>query len=200
MLNLTYYYDQNSSRLEVSGLPDLSLDGNNQSIGIISSWKLNITGSIELEGKKEHLLDLMRTLYPYSQSYLLGARPTIGNSTSPVQIEHTDTGHKLTLRSSRIEYKPLVIYLDDAELVDLTTCLDKFKRDSRVKFDIKDFSYEHSTTDIFRKYELNPSKLLPSMLGITSLILISALFMFVPEKDTDLRIIEDNKFENIEKS
>ena len=74
MINLSYRFDQNSSSLELAGMPDVSNGDSEDTIGILSSWTLKIIGSPILEGEKDHLDNLMQVIFQYSRSYLSGFR------------------------------------------------------------------------------------------------------------------------------
>ena len=74
MINLSYRFDQNSSSLELDGMPDVSNGDSENTIGILSSWTLKIIGSPTLEGEKDHLENLMQVILQYSRSYISGIR------------------------------------------------------------------------------------------------------------------------------
>jgi len=131
MINLSYRFDQNSSSLELAGMPDVSKGDSQETIGIISSWTLNIIGFPELEGEKEHLDNLMQVILQYSRSYISGIRKSVTSNKKIVTITPIGVNHKLLLRSTKKNVKPLEIILDDAELSDLTRCLDLLRFDSR---------------------------------------------------------------------
>ena len=135
MINLSYRFDQNSSSLELSGMPDVSNGDSDETIGIISSWTLKIIGSPLLEGEKEHLDNLMQVILQYSRSYISGIRTTFISSKNIVKISPFGINHKLLLNSTKEGVKPLEIILDDSELSDLTRCLDHLRFDPR--FNIK---------------------------------------------------------------
>ena len=44
MINLSYRFVQNSSSLELDGIPDVSNGDSENTIGILSSWTLKIIG------------------------------------------------------------------------------------------------------------------------------------------------------------
>tara|TARA_Y100001968_G_C19353546_1_gene715973 strand:- start:139 stop:747 length:609 start_codon:yes stop_codon:yes gene_type:complete len=131
MINLSYRFDQNSSSLELGGMPDVSNGDSDQTIGILSSWSLKIIGSPPLEGKKEHLDDLMQVVLQYSRSYVSGIRKKYISSKNIVTIFPLEFNHQLILKSTREGVKPLEIILDDSELSDLTRCLDLLRFDPR---------------------------------------------------------------------
>ena len=131
MINLSYRFDQDSSSLEIAGIPDVSNGNSEDTIGIISSWKLKIIGSPQLEGEKEHLDNLMQVILQYSRSYISGIRKTFISKKSIVTISPFGSSHKLLLNSTKKDVKPLEIILDDSELSDLTQCLDLLRFDPR---------------------------------------------------------------------
>ena len=131
MINLSYRFVQNSSSLELDGMPDVSNGDSENIIGILSSWTLKIIGSPTLEGEKEHLENLMQVILQYSRSYISGIRKTFISKKSIVTISPFGSSHKLLLNSTKKDVKPLEIILDDSELSDLTQCLDLLRFDPR---------------------------------------------------------------------
>ena len=131
MINLTYRFHQNSSSLELAGMPDVSNGDSEDTIGILSSWTLKIIGSPMLEGEKEHLENLMEVILQYSRSYISGIRKTFISNNNIVAIAPLGVDHKLLLISTKKGVKPLEIILDDSELADLTRCLDLLRFDNR---------------------------------------------------------------------
>ncbi len=139
MINLSYRFDQNSSSLELEGVPDVSNGDSQDTIGILSSWTLQIIGSPPLEGEKEHLDNLMNVILQYSRSYISGIRKTFISKKNIVTISPFGCSHKLLLNSTKKGVNPLEIILDDSELSDLTRCLDLLRFDPRfnISWDIK---------------------------------------------------------------
>tara|TARA_Y100001968_G_scaffold196612_1_gene180348 strand:+ start:2993 stop:3592 length:600 start_codon:yes stop_codon:yes gene_type:complete len=139
MINLTYKYDQDSSSLELAGMPDVSNGDSDGTIGILSSWTLKIIGSPLLEGEKEHLDNLMQVILQYSRSYISGIRTSFISNKKIVKIAPFGIRHKLLLNSTKVGVKPLEIILDDSELSDLTRCLDLIRFDPRlnIRWDVK---------------------------------------------------------------
>ena len=139
MINLTYRFDQDSSSLELAGMPDVSNGDPEDTIGILFSWKLKIIGSPVLEGEKEHLDNLMQVILQYSSSCITGFRKTYISDKNIVTISPFGISHKLSLNSTRKDVKPLEIIIDDSELSDLTRCFDLLRFDPRfnIKWDVK---------------------------------------------------------------
>tara|TARA_B100001173_G_scaffold99814_1_gene86337 strand:- start:502 stop:1125 length:624 start_codon:yes stop_codon:yes gene_type:complete len=131
----TYRYEQTAALLLVEGYPDLSAGHGKEAIGILSAWRLQLIGTPELEGSRDHLESLMSAVMPYARHQLSGVGLRFGAVGDFVSICPMDsgTGHQLELRSSREGVEPLQIKLDDADLADLVRCLDRLRLDERVK-------------------------------------------------------------------
>ena len=192
MINLSYRFDQDSSSLELAGMPDVSKGDSEETIGILSSWTLKIIGSPLLEGEKEHLDNLMQVILLYSRSYISGIRKTFVSSKKFITISPFGMSHKLLLKSTKEGVKPLEIILDDSELSDLTRCLDLLRFDSRfsIRWDI------NQEIPFSRKYILsNGSKSNKNINILYALILFlctCTLLIFIPTNDK-YKLIETNE-------
>ena len=131
MINLSYSFTQDSSSLELSGMPDVSNGDPEDTIGILSSWTLRIIGLPHLEGEKEHLDEFMQVILQYSRSNISGIKKTFISNNNLVSISPSGISHKLLLNSTKKGIKPLEIILDDSELSDITRCLDLLRFDPR---------------------------------------------------------------------
>lgn len=180
MLNLSYRYDQNSTSLKVDGLPDMSDGDSDQTIGILSSWSLKIIGFPLLEGKREHLDNLMQVVLKYSRYYVSGFRESFISPQKTVVISPSGCKHKLLLVSTQEGVEPLGIVLDDSELADLTRCLDSMRFDEKININWsfksdkplrKGFAFNKSTKSYIYQTPLY------SMLLFG---LVSGLLLFVP--------------------
>ena len=131
----SYRYEQSAALLLVEGYPDLSAGQDDEAIGILSAWRLQLIGTPELEGTRNHLESLMTAVMPYARHQLSGVGRRFGADSSFVSIGPMETapGHQLELRSSREGVEPLQLKLDDADLADLVRCLDRLRLDERVK-------------------------------------------------------------------
>ena len=131
----SYRYEQSAALLLVEGYPDLSAGHGNEAIGILSAWRLQLIGTPELEGTRDHLESLMSAVMPYARHQLSGVGRRFGANSNFVSIGPMESGpgHQLELRSSREGVEPLQLKLDDADLADLVRCLDRLRLDERVK-------------------------------------------------------------------
>lgn len=193
MLKLSYRYDQTSARLKVEGLPDFSRGQQEDSLGIISTWSLELIGSSQVEGKREHLQALMQVVLPYARHQLSGVKRLFGDSSKPVSIGPSkEGGHEITLRSSQDAVKPLKIFLDDAELTDLVRCLDDLRLDPRIQI-----PWGLSKEAPLPRNELAESvpflrRIKASLIGTTTFILISVLWMMIPIPPEEPRLNPSN--------
>jgi len=183
MINLSYRFVQNSSSLEVSGMPDVSNGDTNETIGILSSWTLKIIGCPQLEGEKEHLDNLMQAILQYSRSYISGIRKTYRSTKKNVTISPFGVSHKLLLKSTIKGVKPLEIILDDSELSDLTRCLDLLRFDPRfnIKWDIiteRPFSKKYILDSVS-----NTKKNSNFIYGLIIFLFTSTLLLIIPTND-----------------
>ena len=180
MINLSYRFDQNSSSLELSGMPDVSNGDSEATIGILSSWTLRIIGSPLLEGEKEHLDNLMQVIFQYSRCYISGIRKTFISNKKIVTISPFGISHKLLLKSTKEGIKPLEIIIDDSELSDLTRCLDLLRFDHR--FNIKwDFTQDIPFTKRYILSSMSNSRKNYNFFSALIIFLFtSILLIFIP--------------------
>ena len=186
MINLSYRLDQNSSSLELAGMPDVSNGDSEATIGILFSWTLKIIGCPLLEGEKEHLDNLMQVILQYSRSYVSGIRKTFISNKKIVTISPFGNTHKLLLKSTRKGVKPLEIILDDSELSDITRCFDLLRFDPRfnIKWDInkeEPFSKKYIHTNI-----TNPKNNSNFLYALIVFFITSTFLLLIPT---------NNKFE-----
>ncbi len=128
-------YTEGIAKLEVNGLPDHSLGHDTNTIGIILNWRCTLVGHSILEGKKEHLSNLIYAINLYSRYCITGNHSNVSDKTNSVFISKHKDGHELTFISSKKEIEPLSIILDDAEISDFILCIDQFVVDKRVKIE-----------------------------------------------------------------
>ena len=191
MINLSYKFEQNSSSLELAGIPDVSNGDSEYIIGILTSWTLKIIGSPLLEGEKDHLENLMQVVFQYSRSYISGIRKTYISSKNIVKISPFGLQHKLLLTSTQKGVNPLEIILDDSELSDLTRCLDLLRYDSR--FNIS-WSIKQEKPFTKKYIERNLYKTKNNYMLIYSLIIfiISSLLLFLIPINNQYDLREDS--------
>ncbi|MFZ4803710.1 MAG: DUF4335 domain-containing protein [Synechococcus lacustris] len=136
---LKLHFEESSCRLDLTGLPDVSASPSDASDGvpgqrlsILTGWELNLGQRAALQGKLEHLQALVAAVQPYVRHLVSNHPCPQGDPSSPVSLEPRGKGHRLQLRSSQANTEPLDLQLDDAELADLTQCLDQMLQDQRL--------------------------------------------------------------------
>ena len=190
MLNLNYTYYHDSARLIIEGLPDTSLGQSSETIGIITTWKLNLVGFPLLEGKRNHLESLAAVVLPYARHLVSGIKKSFGNDKDNVNIIPYDDFHLIRLRSSKEGVEPLEIKLDDAEFADLVRCLDDLILDRRVHINWnihidKALDRGHITRENFKL-----TNFFTPLIGIGSFIIISFGFLLMPIPQETLELTE----------
>lgn len=129
----TFVYAQQSCRLNLEGFPDVSAGHSANSLGIITGWTLDWAGRPQLEGRLDHLVELINVVLPYARYLMSGVARPFGTTTQPVAIGPAGPGsHLLVLRSGQSGVGSLEVHLDDAELADLVRVLDSLRLDPRL--------------------------------------------------------------------
>ncbi|MFO8238887.1 MAG: DUF4335 domain-containing protein [Prochlorococcaceae cyanobacterium] len=178
----TLRYDQVSCRLQVEGLPDVSIGQSGQALGIITGWSLRWPGRPELEGRKDHLLALMAVVLPYARHLISGVARPFGGADAPVSIGPREQGgHSLELRSSQPDTEPLTVELDDAELADLVRVLDQLRLDPRlqVKLELPEPQPLHPR-EVLERVPLR-RRLMAPVGGAVAVAAAAALGLLLPE-------------------
>jgi hypothetical protein len=178
----TLRYDQVSCRLQVEGLPDVSVGQAGEALGIITGWSLRWSGRPELEGRKEHLLALMAVVLPYARHLISGVARPFGGPDAPVTIAPREQGgHRLELRSSQPDVAPLTVELDDAELADLVRVLDQLRLDARlqVKLELPEPQPLHPR-EVLERVPLR-RRLVAPLGGALAVAMAAALGLLLPE-------------------
>ena len=198
MINLSYRFDQNSSSLELAGMPDVSNGDSDKTIGILSSWTLKIIGAPLLEGEKEHLENLMQVVFQYTRSYISGFRQSFTSTKNIVKLTPLGTSHKLLLNSTKKDVKPLEIILDDAELSDLTRCLDILRFDSRFNIEWNiDFDIPFSKKNILSNK--NKTKTYHNLLYSFMIFFFSSVLLVLIPINNEFKLRENNNSQSLTK-
>ena len=197
MLQNKYSFNQSSVTLEITGLPDLSNNDKDQVISIISKWKLLILNQPEIEGSFDHLKSIIRTFYKYSTLILLEQELNLESNLIDICLD--DNGlHKVILKSTKPNIKPLELKIGNAELSDIINCFDQLKSSQKVNLDFKELSPKIKKTKLkfFKRGNIR-NLLFPPLLAIFSMSFVSIIGIFIYEynKDNDIGIslIEKSK-------
>ncbi len=191
-MKLTRRFSQGISVLDIEGIPDNSLNHSPNTVGILLSWQIDLIGLTVLEGKKDHLINLVNVIRRYSKYCISGNKQTVGDFSESITITPYLEGHKLKLVSSKEGVEPLQIILDDAELADLTKCLDQLCNDKSVAIDWEPSSFKFFTNrGIDRKWP-NLKVLIHPLLGAT-MVLSTSLLLFIFSNTMEERLLEENR-------
>ena len=179
-MKLSYCFNEGFAKLEIDGIPDSSLGHNPETLGIILSWKLQLIGYTQLEGKKDHLYSLIEAVSKYARYSISGIKRSIGIETSLISIIPIENSHQLVLRSTKEGVQPLKILLDDAEFCDLARCLDQVIYSTNVAINFTPTDNVPLTKSEFnRPFFSFYNLIIPFMAGM-SFVSLSIIFLLIP--------------------
>ena len=177
MQNILLFH-QSSASLEIKGLPDYSNNENKDQISIISQWKLTIIDRPLIEGKIEHLLPIMDAFYIYSNRLIKNQIPIYESNLIDIKADNLHI-HKIVLKSSKPNVKPLIFKIGNSLLSDTINCFDQLNESSKVR--IKKTDLFHNMTKKNRFGLFNKVKffefIMPPFIAFCSLILFSSIFI-----------------------
>ena len=173
-------FHQSSASLEIIGLPDYSNNENKDQISIISQWKLTIINNPLIEGKVEHLVPIMEAFYNYSNLLIKNEIPLYESKLIDIKAENLYI-HKIVLKSSKPNVKPLTLKIGNSLLSDTINCFDQLNESSKIRIKQTDLANNISKKIRFRLN--NKAKflnlILPPFIAIISLILFSFTFTYI---------------------
>ncbi len=173
-------FNQSSVRLEIFGLPDYANNENKNQISIISQWKLMIIDTPLIEGNIEHLSSIMGAFYSYSNFLINNDNGFYESKFIDIKTENYFT-HKVLLKSSKSDIKPLKINIGNAVLSDIINCFDQFNASIKVR-KVNSVVLNNSPKKGLLKF-INKDKtlsyLLPPLLSLCSLFLISSTLIYL---------------------
>ena len=172
-------FNQSSASLEIIGLPDYSINENKDQISIISQWKLTIINKPLIEGKIEHLHPIMNAFYIYSNLLIKNEIPIYKSKLIDIKADNLHI-HKIVLKSSKPNVKPLVLKIGNSLLSDTINCFDQLNESSKVRIK-KNVLSNYITKK--GKFGLNNKVkflnfIMPPFIAIISLILCSSTFIY----------------------
>ena len=134
MLQNKYSFNQSSTELVISGLPDYSNNDNKDNISIISSWKLSIINQPEIEGSIDHLKSVIKAFYECAALSLLDREEKIESELIDLNLDENGK-YSILLKSTKQNVKPLSLNIGFAEFSDIINCFDQLKNFKKVKID-----------------------------------------------------------------
>ena len=190
MLQNRLSFHQSSVSLEIIGLPDYSNNENKGQISIISQWNLNIINKPLIEGKIDHLIQIMDAFYIYSNLLINTEIPSYNSKLIDIKPDTLHI-HNIVLKSSKPDVKPLTIKIGNSLLADIINCFDQLNESPKVN--IKKSVVLNNTPKKGSFRLRNKGKVLnfflPPFIAICSLILFSSTL-----------IIFNNPIENKDKN
>ena len=179
MIQNKFVFHQSSVSLEIIGLPDYSNNENKDQISIISQWKLTIVDHPLIEGKVEHLVQIMDAFYIYSNLLINNQNPLYESKLIDIKAQNLHI-HNIILKSSKPDVKPLIIKIGNASLTDTINCFDQLNESSKVRLK-KSGNFisipEKVRFGINNKVQLL-NLFLPPLIAICSLALFSFTFIY----------------------
>ena len=137
MLQNKYSFNQSSTELEISGLPDYSNNDKQDNISIISSWKLSIINQPEIEGSIDHLKSVIKAFYKCAALTLLDRDEKIESELIDLNLDESGI-YIITLKSTKPNVKPLKLKIGYSEFSDIINCFDQLKNFEKIKIDFND--------------------------------------------------------------
>ncbi len=137
MLQNKYSFNQSSTELVISGLPDYSNNDNKDNISIISSWKLSIINQPEIEGSIDHLKSVIKAFYKVAALSLLDREEKIESELIDLNLDESGS-YIITLKSTKPDVEPLKLKLGYAEFSDIINCFDQLKNFNKINIDFNE--------------------------------------------------------------
>ena len=179
MIQNKLLFQQSSVTLEIIGLPDYSNNENKDQISIISQWKLTIVDKPLIEGKIEHLGQIMNAFYIYSNLLINNETPVYKSNLIDIKADNLNI-HNIVLKSSKPDVKPLMIKIGNSSLSDTINCFDQLNESSKVR--VKNLRIINNIPQKVRFSLNNKVKFfnffLPPLISICSLVLFSSSFIY----------------------
>ena len=179
MLQNRVSFHQSSVSLVIIGLPDYSNNENQGQISIISEWNLNIIDKPLIEGKIDHLVQIMDAFYIYSNLLITNKIPLYESELIDIKSDNLHI-HNIVLKSSKPAVKPLTIKIGNSLLSDIINCFDQLNESSEVT--IKKSSV-FVDVPIKNRFSLNDKVkflnfFVPPFLSICSLVILSSTLIY----------------------
>ena len=185
MLQKKYSFNQSSVGLEITGLPDLSNDNDN-TISIISQWKLSIMNQPEIEGNIDHLKSIITAFYKYSNLILTEEKHIIESKLIDIRSDN-DGHHKIFLKSTKKEIKPLTLQIGNAELCDIVSCFDQLKASQDINLNLHNLTPLINNSKLKVIYRKNiAGTFLPPFIALLSISIISIISAYFYDNSKEL--------------
>jgi len=185
MLQNKYSFNQSSTELVISGLPDYSNDDKNDNISIVSNWKLSVINQPEIEGSIDHLKSVIKAFYKCAALSLLDRDEKIESELIDLNLD--DSGnYRITLKSTKPNIKPLKLKIGYAEFSDIINCFDQLKNFKKIKIDFNELLPNIKKKSIFSLHNNRFSYIIvPPVLALITLSIFTFMgIYFFENKDS----------------
>ena len=196
MLQNKYSFNQSSTELEISGLPDYSNNDKQDNISIISSWKLSIINHPEIEGSIDHLKSVIKAFYKCAALTLLDRDEKIESELIDLNLDESGI-YIITLKSTKPNVKPLKLKIGYSEFSDIINCFDQLKNFEKIKIDFNDLLPNIKKKNLFSisKNKFSDT-IIPPLLAFFTLSIFTVISVyFFENKDSrnkNISIISNN--------
>ena len=195
MLQNKYSFNQASTELVISGLPDYSNNDDKDNISIISGWKLSIINQPEIEGGFDHLKSVIAAFYKCAALSLLDREEKIESELIDLNLDESGS-YRITLKSTKSNVKPLKLKIGYAEFSDIINCFDQLKDFNKIKIDFNELLPNIKKKSIF---SFNKNKftyiIIPPVLAFFTISLFTFMSIYFFEKkdsqNKDISIISN---------
>ncbi len=190
MLQNKYSFNQSSTKLEISGLPDYSNNDNNENITIVSNWKLSIINQPEIEGSIDHLKSVIKAFYKCAALSLLDREENIESELIDLNLEKSGI-YRIILKSTKPNIKPLELNIGYAEFSDIINCFDQLKDFQKIKIDFNELLPVIKKKSLF-SFDKNKFSytIVPPLLALFTISILTFISIYIFEN-------KDSRYKNM---
>ena len=196
MLQNKYSFNQSSTELVISGLPDFSNNDNDDNISIVSSWKLSIINQPEIEGSIDHLKSVIKAFYKCAVLSLIDREEKIESELIDLNLDENGY-YRITLKSTKPDVKPLELKIGYAEFSDIINCFDQLKNFKKIKINFNELMPNVESKSIF---SVNKNKfthtIVPPLIAFFSISIFTFISIYFFEdrdyRNKNISIISNN--------
>ena len=196
MLQNKYSFNQSSTELVISGLPDFSNNDNDDNISIVSSWKLSIINQPQIEGSIDHLKSVIKAFYKCAVLSLIDREEKIESELIDLNLDENGY-YRITLKSTKPDIKPLELKIGYAEFSDIINCFDQLKNFKKIKINFNELMPNVESKSIF---SVNKNKfshtIVPPLIAFFSISIFTFISIYFFEdrdyRNKNISIISNN--------
>ena len=196
MLQNKYSFNQSSTELVISGLPDFSNNDNDDNISIVSSWKLSIINQPQIEGSIDHLKSVIKAFYKCAVLSLIDREEKIESELIDLNLDENGC-YRITLKSTKPDIKPLEFKIGYAEFSDIINCFDQLKNFKKIKINFNELMPNVESKSIFSVNKNNFSHfIVPPLIAFFSISIFAFISIYFFEdrdyRNKNISIISNN--------